>query len=53
MSEEGGFTIDQLMELAGLSVSQAGQSFLVSNMSRLLTSRQCTKSTRLHRAKKS
>ena len=26
MSEEGGFTIDQLMELAGLSVSQAGES---------------------------
>lgn len=24
MSEDGGFTIDQLMELAGLSVSQAG-----------------------------
>lgn len=26
MSEDGGFTIDQLMELAGLSVSQAGES---------------------------
>lgn len=25
MSEEGGFSIDQLMELAGLSVSQAGK----------------------------
>lgn len=25
MSEEGGFSIDQLMELAGLSVSQAGE----------------------------
>lgn len=24
MSEDGGFSIDQLMELAGLSVSQAG-----------------------------
>lgn len=24
MSDDGGFTIDQLMELAGLSVSQAG-----------------------------
>lgn len=27
MSEDGGFSIDQLMELAGLSVSQAGTSF--------------------------
>jgi len=25
MSEEGGFSIDQLMELAGLSVAQAGK----------------------------
>jgi hypothetical protein len=25
MSEDGGFSIDQLMELAGLSVSQAGE----------------------------
>ena len=25
MSESGGFSIDQLMELAGLSVSQAGK----------------------------
>ena len=25
MSEDGGFTIDQLMELAGLSCSQAGE----------------------------
>jgi NAD(P)H-hydrate repair Nnr-like enzyme with NAD(P)H-hydrate epimerase domain len=27
MSEDGGFSIDQLMELAGLSVSQAGMYF--------------------------
>jgi NAD(P)H-hydrate epimerase len=25
MSEDGGFSIDQLMELAGLSVAEAGQ----------------------------
>ena len=47
MSEEGGYSIDQLMELAGLSCSQAGTwSSRAGAILEANASLQCTRSTR-------
>lgn len=46
MSESGGFSIDQLMELAGLSVSQAGRSFKARIVKAIRTKQGIPKSTK-------